>query len=140
MAVPAPKRETILLADDESAIRRMLSSILESSGFHVLQAKNGKEGLYAAAIHEGPIHLLIADMQMPGLDGPELAVRLQAVRPGVRVILMSGHDESRVPLIDGWTFLNKPFSPTEFINTVNKVLSPAAPLIPSQPAQFSNVM
>jgi two-component system cell cycle sensor histidine kinase/response regulator CckA len=140
MAVPAPKRETILLADDESAIRRMLSSILESSGFHVLQAKNGKEGLNAAAIHEGPIHLLIADMQMPGLDGPELAVRLQAVRPGVRVILMSGHDESRVPLIDGWTFLNKPFSPTEFINTVNKVLSPAAPLIPSQPAQFSNVM
>jgi len=79
-------------------------------------------------------------MQMPGLNGPELAVRLQAVRPDVRVILMSGHDESRVPLIDGWTFLNKPFSPTEFINTVNKVLSPAAPLIPSQPAQFSNVM
>ena len=131
MEVPAPKRETILLADDESAICRLLCSILESRGFHVLQAKNGKEGLNAAAIHEGPIHLLIADMQMPGLNGPELAARLQAVRPGLRVILMSGHDQSLVPLNDEWTFLNKPFLPIEFIDTVNKVLRPTAPSIPS---------
>ena len=119
----AAEEETILVADDEPAVRQLICSILESHGYRVLQAENGREGLAVAAAHEGPIHLLISDVLMPELDGPGLAIQLQAVRPEVRVILISGHTTRLMALDYGWPLLQKPFLPNALIKTIHHVMS-----------------
>jgi CheY-like chemotaxis protein len=85
----APEIQTILVCDDEQSLRRFVRTILTRHGYRVLEAKNGKQALVVAEAHDGPIHLLLSDVTMPELDGPGLAEQLRAVRPDVRVVLMS---------------------------------------------------
>ncbi len=88
----APKgSEVILLVEDEDAVRKLARMILEKSGYEVLDARNGQEGLALCETHEGPIDLLVSDVVMPELGGRELAEAALKLRPGLKVMFMSGH-------------------------------------------------
>jgi signal transduction histidine kinase/ActR/RegA family two-component response regulator len=124
--------ETILLAEDEAAVRAMAREALESSGYTVVEARNGVEALAAVTAHPGPIHLLVTDLVMPQMGGGELAVRLREERPGIHVLFMSGYTDDAVVrqgiLEEHSAFLQKPFSLVALSQKVREVLdqSPAA--------------
>ena len=106
--------ETILLVEDEAIVRELTVQILESDGYQVLEAMNGTEALRIAGEHGAPIHLLLTDVVMPGMNGKELANKLRLHHPDMRVLFMSGYDDRQLDRDDvagGETaFLPKPFS------------------------------
>src|SRR5436305_6586428 len=108
---PATKA-TILLVDDEQSVRAIVLKILRRADYNVLEAESGDAALRIAETHPGRIDLLITDMFMPGLRGPEVATRLAMTRPGLRVLFMSGYadQDARTGVPAGANFLNKPFS------------------------------
>lgn len=125
----APSRgsETVLLVEDEPAVRQFARRALESNGYCVLAASAGAEAMATAMTHAGPIHVLVTDVVMPGMGGPELARRLAQQRPALRVLFCSGYtDDASVRegvREAGTAFLQKPFSPEELIRKVREVLS-----------------
>lgn len=110
---PLPAKLTLLLAEDEQVIRRVLTRHLEEDGHRVLVAENGARALEIAAEFQEPIHVLITDIVMPKMGGAELAHELRRTRPATRIIYMSGYapdPETRQRLTaDSVTFLAKPF-------------------------------
>lgn len=116
--------ETILLVEDEDEVRRVLNQILVSKGYRVLQAGSGEEALVISRLHRGTIDLLLTDVTMPQMKGPELAARLLTERRETRVVYMSGYNEEL--LSDGESAapicLNKPFSSQTLGRTVREVL------------------
>jgi PAS domain S-box-containing protein len=106
--------ETILLVEDDDRLRSVVRETLEEEGYAVLQAASGEEALERTANHAGPIHLVLSEVVMPGIDGQELAQRLGASRPRTRVILMSDYaGDGAEPLPKGMRpadFLRKPFT------------------------------
>jgi PAS domain S-box-containing protein len=107
-------KETILLVEDEQALREVTRRILQGAGYRVIVAENGPKALVAASGHAGSIDLLLSDVIMPQMPGPQLAKRLLAERPSVRVLLMSGFAQ---PILDsgghldaGMALIEKPFS------------------------------
>jgi PAS domain S-box-containing protein len=122
----AKGRETILIAEDEDAIRRMTTMVLQRSGYTVLEATNGLEAVAVAEGHTGPIHLLLTDLMMPKLSGREVAERLLLVKRGMRVLYMSGYTEDVMVQqgVESATanFLHKPFSLASLTNKVREVL------------------
>jgi len=105
--------ETILVAEDEDGVRSLTREVLEKYGYTVLEAANGEEALKVAERYQGPLHLLLSDVVMPGIGGPELAVRLRMRRPTLRVLLMSGYDEHSLAAGGAGyaSFIAKPFRP-----------------------------
>jgi two-component system cell cycle sensor histidine kinase/response regulator CckA len=93
-AETGPNCETILLVEDEPGLRELATEILRTRGYHVLTARNGAEALLLSARHQGPIQLLLSDVFMPDLRGEELACRLIARRPELRVLLVSGQSQA----------------------------------------------
>ena len=83
--------ETILLTEDEPALREKIRGILESAGYCVMAARDGPEALGLTLADRYPIDLLLTDVVMPGLPGPEVARRMQPLRPGMKVLYMSGY-------------------------------------------------
>jgi two-component system CheB/CheR fusion protein len=122
----APKgSEVILMVEDEDSVRKLGRMILETSGYVVLDARNGREGLALCKIHPGPIDLLVTDVVMPELGGRELAQGALKLRPGIKVIFLSGHTQDVVlkeGVKQGAAFLRKPFSPVELAQKVREVL------------------
>ena len=118
--------ETILLADDEAPILKVAKRILESAGYHVLTAADGAKALEVAAAHTGTIDLLVTDMVMPQLGGRQVADKLRANRPGLRVLYLSGYTDTaaaRQGLMEpGAAFLQKPFSTDSLVRRVREVL------------------
>ena len=111
----AGESETVLLVEDQEAVRELLLLALERAGYQVIEAGNGQEALDAAQSHQGAITALVTDVVMPKLNGPDLYERLVKSRPGLKVVFMSGYTEDNVRpwSRDGETaFLEKPFSPT----------------------------
>jgi two-component system, cell cycle sensor histidine kinase and response regulator CckA len=108
-------------------VRRLVLAVLTSFHYRTLEAGSGVEALRVAEGHSGPIHLLLTDLIMPHMTGKELADRLRAVRPGMRVVYMSGYAAdviSRQGVIDsGIEFIKKPFSPEALALKVRSVLS-----------------
>jgi signal transduction histidine kinase len=102
---------TILIADDEAALRQAIAEILRSSGYKVLEAESSTEALEMARLHQGPLEILLTDIVMPGLRGPELARRVAKVHPEVQIVYMSGYAEGlpEAQLPENSTFLQKPF-------------------------------
>jgi nitrogen-specific signal transduction histidine kinase len=131
----APERlhatETVLLVEDEPGVRRVAREALIACGFTVLEARHGIEALLVAKQHPSPIHLLVTDVVMPQMNGPEVASRLASSRPAMKVLYMSGYTDHAVVhhgVIDpGFAFLQKPFSPEDLVQKVREVLR-AAPI------------
>ena len=123
---PAPAGETILLVEDEEAVRRVAAKTLVASGYRVLSAKDGPEALALATQEAATIDLLLTDMVMPGMTGRELAEQLTVIRPAIRVLYMSGYTEDQVVratvAVAGHAFLQKPFDPEALARKVREVL------------------
>jgi CheY-like chemotaxis protein len=117
-------KETILLVDDEESVRAIVLKILRRAKYNVLEAESGEAALRVAESHQGKIDLVITDMFMPGLRGPEVAQKLALARPGLRVLFMSGYADQdlRTGVPVGANFLNKPFSGADLARTVEAVL------------------
>lgn len=118
--------ETILVVEDQDEVRTLMRKILESRGYRVLTAANGAAALQMAAVHPGPIHLLVSDVVMPGMSGREVSVQLATTRTTMRTLYLSGYtDESIVHhgvLEDGVAFLQKPFTSDGLARKVREVL------------------
>ena len=125
-ALRAAASETLLLVEDEASVRELLRELLESAGYSVLEAARPSEALQFAQSHDAPIQLLITDVVMPEMTGPELAQRLCAIRPGLRLLFLSGYTEGVVAdkglLGDGAHFLQKPFTTDALEAKVREVL------------------
>jgi len=107
-------REVILLVEDEGTLRGLVRQYLQNQGYTVLEAHSGGAALRSASYYSGPIHLLLTDVIMPGMNGRELAQQLIAVRPETRVLYMSGYTENVIghngTLDAGVNLLQKPFT------------------------------
>jgi nitrogen-specific signal transduction histidine kinase/ActR/RegA family two-component response regulator len=117
---------TILLAEDDEGLRRLMTQVLERNGYLVLESFSGENALTLAESFEGPIDLLLSDVVMGELSGMELAQTLQTANPGLRVVLMSGTADETVleSLVPGSSaFLAKPFRPSELIDQIHELLA-----------------
>src|SRR6185295_17299986 len=105
--------ETVLLVEDEAPVRTLAAEVLRASGYQVLEAALPSAALRLAREHRGPLHVLLTDIVMPEMSGPELAQSLQALHPALRPIFMSGYSNDAVFHRDllpaGTAFLEKPF-------------------------------
>jgi DNA-binding response OmpR family regulator len=121
---------TVLIVEDEAAVRLLAMRSLLRRGYVTLVARDGEEALRASAQHPGPIHLLLTDVVLPRTSGPKLAASLAATRPELRILYMSGFTESAVMhhgvLDPGTEFIQKPFSPQALGAKVEEVLREAA--------------
>jgi two-component system cell cycle sensor histidine kinase/response regulator CckA len=120
--------KTILIVDDEAKMRTILSLWLTRYGFAVLEAECGEEALRICKESEGPIHLLLVDVVMPGMSGVELAPQIMAMRPDIKVILMSGYRDDQIflnaALNPNTPFFHKPFTFEALIEKVQELLIP----------------
>jgi PAS domain S-box-containing protein len=128
--------ETVLLVEDEVSVRLVTREVLLLAGYQVLEASGGEEAVRLCEQHAGPIHLLLTDVVMPVLSGPELAQRLVQMRPEMKVLYMSGYSEDIVTrygtLEISGAFLQKPFRPAALQDKVREVLE-ADPAAPTEP-------
>jgi signal transduction histidine kinase len=126
VAEPEHGRETILLVEDEPAVRGLVHETLRLHGYTVLEARHGIEALMTGAKYQGPIHLLLTDVVMPQMSGPEVAEKIQVVRPGIKVLYMSGYPDHPIFEQGGisrdTSFLSKPFAPNVLAKKVRDVL------------------
>jgi CheY-like chemotaxis protein len=113
---------TILLVDDEKPLRDLWIGVLSEDGYEMLGAANGKEALAVAERHPSKIDLLMTDVRMPGLSGPELAAKLLSSRPDLKVMFVSGDPTSAGDLPAGSVILAIPCSLKTLLDTVRKVL------------------
>jgi two-component system cell cycle sensor histidine kinase/response regulator CckA len=127
MAESGSSPTTVLVVEDEEEVRALARDVLEMNGYTVLEAMDADDAMRLGESHPGPIDLLITDVVMPRLSGPELAGRLRAHRPALRVLCMSGYPESpdrRVEGGEGWTaWLQKPFTPDVLMSKVRECLT-----------------
>jgi two-component system cell cycle sensor histidine kinase/response regulator CckA len=118
--------QTILLVDDDDAVRGLLARVLRSKGYEVLEASSGGDAERISHAHAGPVHLLVCDVLMVGLSGPELAERLSGARPDLRLLMMSGDPTMESALDDRLAhaeFLGKPFSAQKLVENVRQLLA-----------------
>jgi CheY-like chemotaxis protein len=124
-------RETILLVEDEPAVRQLTTRFLSAAGYRVLVAANAGEALLTCENHDGPIDLLLTDVVMPQMSGHALSSRLGRIRGGLRVLYMSGYSGSAIAhhgvLEQGTHLLQKPFSSADLLRRVREVLQEACP-------------
>jgi len=122
--------ETVLLAEDERQVRDVVERQLAAEGYQVLVAADGREALEVAEAHRGGIDVLLSDVVMPHLSGPDLAREFRERNPEAVVIFMSGYSEEAVvrqgDLGDRSAFVQKPYSPAELAGTIRRLLDGAA--------------
>ncbi len=122
--------ETILLVEDEDAVRVVASGILRRNGYTVVEAQSARDALRLSDGHAGIIQLLLSDVVMPGMSGPELAKQLAATRPAMRVLCMSGYTDDSIVrhgVLDAqFAFLQKPITPETLTRKVRAVLDAGA--------------
>jgi two-component system, cell cycle sensor histidine kinase and response regulator CckA len=130
-ARPAVGSETILLVEDDEAVRAVSVRILRTAGYQVLPAANGPEALLTAADLQGEIHLLLTDVVMPQMSGSQLAEQLLRLRPGLRVLYTSGYTDEAIVhrgvLEQETKFIGKPFSAADLTRKVRDVLDDLSP-------------
>ena len=128
-ATPAPQEanETILVVEDEVAVRAIICRSLRSRGYEVLEAKNGEDALLVAERHKAPIHLVVTDVVMPEMSGPELYRHLRRWYPRMRILFISGYAKGAIPPEaleegKGGGFLAKPFTIEHLLGEVRRML------------------
>ena len=118
--------ETVLLVEDEEMVRKLVHKVLKANGYTVLLAADGIDAERVAEQHAGPIHLLMTDVVLPGLNGKQVAQLLTAARPMIRVLYLSGYTDDAIVhhgvLESGVAFLQKPFTPAVLGRKVREVL------------------
>ncbi len=118
--------ETILLVEDDTAVRAVAHRSLRRFGYDVLTAARGEDALQIAEDHDGEIDLLLTDIMMPGMNGVEVASAVSKIRPGIQIFFMSGYadqDLVRQGLLEpGTHFLQKPFTPQELAERIRQIL------------------
>lgn len=119
--------ETVLLVDDTDLLQEIVGEGLQDLGYTVLVASTGEEALRVVSGHDGPVHVLLTDIIMPGMHGPELAARIIALHPEIRVLFMSGsgpHAASEPGVIEaGGKVIEKPFTLDQLANAVRDALA-----------------
>jgi nitrogen-specific signal transduction histidine kinase/CheY-like chemotaxis protein len=127
MAASTMERETVLVVEDDVGVRHMATRVLVSYGYHVLEAEGGPEALQISEQYEKPIHLLLADVVMPQMNGRQLVNRLRGQRPGIPVLYISGWADNAIMQLDvlppNTAFLPKPFSVEELILKVRALMA-----------------
>jgi len=129
---PRPPRgtETILLVEDEEVVRELVGGIFAENGYRVLVASHSEEAFLVSGHYEGPIHLLVTDIVMPGMSGRELAERLASSRPKMKVLYLSGYTDDAVirhgVKVESMPFLQKPFTPDVLLCKVRETLGEPA--------------
>ncbi|MDB5050329.1 MAG: domain S-box protein [Fibrobacteres bacterium] len=127
-------KETVLLVEDEDMVRRLISHVLLSHGYKVLEAGSGLAALEVVDRHEGPIDLLLTDVVMAGMSGRELAEKLLTMRPGLKVLYMSGYTDDAMlrhgVFQNSMAFLGKPFSPGTLVRKLREVIDGLETLSP----------
>jgi CheY-like chemotaxis protein len=125
--LPAPRAATVLVVDADPGVRRQVREFLRPAGANVLDAADAEDGLRLAHEHDGPIHLLITGADLPGMNGAEMEGPISFLRPGIRVLYLSGSAEGgAVPAAiasPGKAWLQKPFSPAALRERVQELLS-----------------
>ena len=125
MSDPAPHETTVLLVEDEDAVRTVAVRMLEREGFHVVHAASPSEALDIVDQHDD-IALILTDVVMPGMSGPELVAKLWARCPGARVLFMSGYTDDDVIqrglAAPGMALLQKPFSAQQLIEKIREII------------------
>jgi two-component system, cell cycle sensor histidine kinase and response regulator CckA len=117
------KRQTILVVDDNDMLLLTVVTLLKSAHFQVLQAADAQNALAVASEYIGRIDLLLSDVEMPGMNGPDLGTALKKARPDLRVMLMSGFPDGDLLVLNyGWAFIQKPFIAEKLIEMVASVL------------------
>jgi len=124
--MPIPQQvKTVLVAEDEEAVRELTCEFLKSAGYEVLPASNGAEALALAQASDRAIHVLLTDVVMPRMRGPELARRLRNLQPAIKVIYVSGYldyQQSANEFVEGALFIQKPFTRNTLVNRMAEVL------------------
>jgi two-component system, cell cycle sensor histidine kinase and response regulator CckA len=122
--------ETILLVEDEGAVRTLAAKVLRGLGYHVLEARLGREAMEIGQAFQGPIELLLTDVIMPESSGSELARQMVTIRPAIRVLFMSGYTDEAIihhgVLVANMSYLQKPFTPDILARKVREVLDTSA--------------
>jgi DNA-binding NtrC family response regulator len=114
--------KTVLIVDDEGVLLELIAGFLTKAGYRTITAGNGAEALQISRDYKGAIHLLLSDIQMPGMTGVELSTVMVHERPGIRVLLMSGFTQGEIFQGD-WHFIAKPFLPALLCKVVAVALS-----------------
>jgi PAS domain S-box-containing protein len=121
---------TILVVEDQSAVREFIARVLMSSGYQVLTAPDGKGAIAVAQRFSGPIHIVLTDVVMPGMNGCDLIEELKLIRPTIQPILMSGYAEDviarRGALNPGVAHITKPFTPNFLVSRMRELLNPVS--------------
>ena len=124
-------KPTILVVDDDPVVRGIIRDVLQSDGYSVLDARFNSEALVVLRQYQGPIHLMIADVMMPGINGRELAEMLAPSRPTMKVIYVSGYPEEvvreKLNPPEMMTFLQKPFRADNLLRKVRETLQDFSP-------------
>jgi two-component system, cell cycle sensor histidine kinase and response regulator CckA len=119
--------ETVLLVEDEDGVRQLASDYLQANGYEVVEAPDGHTALELAAMHRGPIHVLMTDVVMPGISGRELAQRIAKIRPEIKVLYMSGYTDQSVVrhgiLESDAVLLQKPFTMANLAAKLREILA-----------------
>jgi PAS domain S-box-containing protein len=129
-AVSNAGTETILVVEDNAGLRKLATRVLASAGYHVIGAASGEEALRLLEHHDGPVHLLLSDVVMPGMNGRQLAEQIAPARPRMKVLLMSGYTDDAIvrhEVSDAEVpFLSKPFTGVALLQKVREVLDSQA--------------
>jgi two-component system, cell cycle sensor histidine kinase and response regulator CckA len=136
--MPSPDgKKTILVVDDEPEVRKLVSAMVTRHGFNVLTADSGEHAITLFKKHPGEIDLLLTDVVAPGMSGPVIADKLAELQPGLKVLFMSGYDNTQVVqhyvVEKGHTLLPKPFTLEELGRMVEQVLGEPLPKVSARP-------
>jgi CheY-like chemotaxis protein len=113
----------ILVVDDEPSLLQFVGMILKQNGYTVLSASSGIEALMLYSSYRSEIHLVLTDVQMPGMNGIELAERLRALHPTIKIVLMSGFVPDDIEVPKDLQLLTKPFLPDRLVTAVEQTLA-----------------
>src|SRR5579863_8446342 len=121
-------RKTILVVDDEPEVRKLVGAVITNSGYVALTADSGEHALTLVKHHKDPLELLITDVVQPGMSGPMLADRLTALQPNLKVLYISGYDNTHVVqkyvVEKGHALLPKPFTVDQLHAKMREILLP----------------
>lgn len=122
LAAEKTGQETILIVEDEDAVRSLVSTVLRRKGYEVLETSNGEDALRLFEQRPETIDVIVTDVVMPGMQGMTLVSKIRGLKPGIRVLYMSGYTSNTASITSDATFIMKPFTPAALAEKVKELL------------------